>query len=139
VIVAFWRRLKFDDLGYRFPYTPTENKAPAVEHAHENGVVHRDIKPANILVTADDVPKLLDFGNARLLDPFVKEHIVTRLSQRMMTLEYASPEQVSRVRVTAAADVYALGCCFIYCLPDAHFIVWRSLCVGTKRLWWQYC
>jgi len=92
----------------------------AVEYAHKNRVVHRDIKPANILVTADVVPKLLDFGVAKLLDPFVSEQTVTRLSQRMMTLEYASPEQVSGSKVTAAADVYALGVLLYELLTGHH-------------------
>jgi len=80
----------------------------AVKHAHETHVVYRDIKPANILVTAEDVPQLLDFGIAKLLDPIAKEQTVTRLSERMMTLEYAGPEQVYGGKVTAAADVYVL-------------------------------
>jgi serine/threonine-protein kinase len=92
----------------------------AVEHAHENGVIHRDIKPANILVTADGVPKLLDFGIAKMLDPLVKDHTVTRLSQRMMTMEYASPEQVSGGKVAAAADVYALGVLLYLLLAGRH-------------------
>ena len=92
----------------------------AVEHAHENHVVHRDIKPANILVMAEGVPKLLDFGIAKLLDPIAKEQTVTRLSQRMMTLEYASPEQVYGGKVTAAADVYALGVLLHLLLAGRH-------------------
>jgi eukaryotic-like serine/threonine-protein kinase len=92
----------------------------AVEHAHENMVVHRDIKPANILVTREGVPKLLDFGIAKLLDPIVKEQTVTRLSQRMMTLEYASPEQVDGGKITAAADVYALGVLLYVLLAGRH-------------------
>ena len=92
----------------------------AVEHAHENHVVHRDIKPANILVTAEGVPKLLDFGIAKLLDPIAKEQTVTRLSQRMMTLEYASPEQVYGGKVTPSADVYALGVLLHLLLAGRH-------------------
>ena len=92
----------------------------AVEHAHQNFAIHRDIKPANILVTAEGEPKLLDFGISRLLDPIVKEQTVTRLSQRMMTLEYASPEQVYGGKVTAAADVYALGVLLYELLAGHH-------------------
>ena len=92
----------------------------AVEDAHKNLIVHRDIKPANILVTAKGVPKLLDFGIARLVDPIVKEQTVTRLSQRMMTLEYASPEQVYGGKITAAADVYALGVLLYELLAGRH-------------------
>ncbi len=81
----------------------------AVEYAHKNLVVHRDIKPGNILVNADGEPKLLDFGIAKLLDPEKGNLTLTRASQRLMTPEYASPEQIRGEPITTATDVYALG------------------------------
>ena len=88
----------------------------AVRFAHQNLVVHRDLKPGNILVTAteDDDPgrvQLLDFGIAKLLDPGVLGLTVaaTRSEMRVMTPEYAAPEQVRGEAITTGTDVYALG------------------------------
>ena len=81
----------------------------AIEYAHRNLVIHRDIKPANVLVTAEGVPKLLDFGIAKLLSTDLADSAHTRASERLMTPEYASPEQVRGEPVTTAADVYGLG------------------------------
>lgn len=83
----------------------------AVEHAHRRLVVHGDLKPANVLVSADRQVKLLDFGIARLLEPEAMAGTAhpTHTGLRMMTPEYASPEQVRGDTVTTASDVYQLG------------------------------
>jgi eukaryotic-like serine/threonine-protein kinase len=80
----------------------------AVDSAHRSGIVHRDIKPSNILVTAEGVVKLLDFGIAKQLRTDVEGTTLwlTDAGLRPMTPEYASPEQVQEAEVTRATDVY---------------------------------
>ncbi|MFN2976236.1 serine/threonine-protein kinase [Terriglobus aquaticus] len=80
----------------------------AVEYAHGNLIVHRDLKPGNVLVTADGDAKLLDFGIAKLLEDG-RDANMTMVAERMMTPEYASPEQVRGGRITTATDVWGLG------------------------------
>lgn len=86
----------------------------AVQYAHRNLIIHRDLKPGNILISNEGTPKLLDFGIAKLLkrDPSTPANDAapnTRIMNRMLTPEYASPEQIRGQSVTTASDVYSLG------------------------------
>jgi tetratricopeptide (TPR) repeat protein len=76
----------------------------AVQFAHRNLIVHRDIKPDNVLVTADGIPKLIDFGVASDLG---EEPTLTTM--RAFTPGYASPEQSRGLPATVVSDVYGLG------------------------------
>ena len=91
----------------------------AVKYAHQNLIVHRDLKPGNIFITKDGTPKLLDFGIAKLLEK--KEEDETKLTQpgiKILTLDYASPEQFQGKPITTGTDVYSLGVILYELLTD---------------------
>ncbi|MFN8573756.1 MAG: serine/threonine-protein kinase [Gemmatimonadaceae bacterium] len=94
----------------------------AVAHAHANLIVHRDLKPSNILVTSDGAVKLLDFGIAKLLNEREDSERapLTVDGARVLTPEFASPEQVRGDPVTTATDVYALGVLLYVMLSGRH-------------------
>jgi eukaryotic-like serine/threonine-protein kinase len=106
----------------------------AVAHAHSHLIVHRDLKPSNILVTADGVVKLLDFGIAALLSPGAQN--VTDITHQLppgLTPGYAAPEQLLGEPITIATDVYALGVLLFVLLTGQH----PSLSSGKTRAEWM--
>lgn len=117
----------------------------AVQYAHQNLIVHRDLKPANILVTGEGSPKLLDFGIAKLLDTGEAQAMIalTRMNDRLLTPEYASPEQILGRQVTTASDVYALGVVLYelltglrpYTVPSSasQLELERSICISDPQ------
>ena len=78
----------------------------AVSYAHRNLIVHRDLKPSNILVDGTGQPRLLDFGIAKILEAGADQ---TQTRERLLTPDYASPEQVRGTTHNTATDVYSLG------------------------------
>jgi serine/threonine-protein kinase len=83
----------------------------AIAYAHKNLIVHRDLKPSNILVTSDGLPKILDFGIAKLMAENGGSTTLNKTINafRAMTPEYASPEQINGRQVTTSSDIYSLG------------------------------
>ena len=85
-----------------------ETLARAIHYAHQHGIVHRDLKPANVLLTEDGVPKITDFGLAKLLE---RDEGLTRAGEILGTSSYMAPEQIRGLpdQITPATDVYSLG------------------------------
>ena len=100
--------LEHNELTVREKLELFVNIASAVAYAHRRQIVHRDLKPANIMVDARGMPKLLDFGLAKVLSAD-SDSEQTALAERMLTPAYASPEQIAGDPATTASDVYSLG------------------------------
>ncbi len=83
----------------------------AVHYAHQRLIIHRDIKPGNILVSAEGVAKLLDFGIAKLLDTDAGSELYqpTLAPFQVLTPGYASPEQIRAQPINITSDIYSLG------------------------------
>ncbi|MGQ0721565.1 MAG: tetratricopeptide repeat protein [Candidatus Eiseniibacteriota bacterium] len=94
-----------------------ESVCRAVQYAHRNLVIHRDLKPSNVLVTADGVPKLLDFGIAKVINPGVDDP--TQATRGFLTPAYAAPEQIRGEPTSTATDVFSLGV-LLYVLLAGH-------------------
>jgi len=110
----------------------------AVQYAHQHLVIHRDLKPGNILITKERIPKLLDFGIAKLINserPW-EMATITGPEQRMLTPDYASPEQFRGQKISTSSDIYSLGAVLYELLTEqtAHRLDFESLAAMEKAI-----
>jgi eukaryotic-like serine/threonine-protein kinase len=94
-----------------------------LEHAHASGLVHRDVKPGNLLLRADGTVKIADFGIARA----AQATKLTQIGSVLGTAAYLAPEQAAGEQVTAAADIYSLGCVLFELLTGRTPYVFETL------------
>jgi serine/threonine protein kinase len=102
--------------------------AEGLDALHAKGLFHRDVKPANILLDTDGTAYITDFGLAK----DSQGSLLTRPGQALGSLDYMAPEQIRSEEVSAATDVYALGCVMYECLCGAPPFADRQ---GMRVLW----
>jgi serine/threonine protein kinase/Tol biopolymer transport system component/Tfp pilus assembly protein PilF len=118
----------------------------AVQYAHERKIVHRDLKPGNIIITASGMPKLLDFGIAKLVDTESMHESINPTTgfMKLLTANYASPEQIAGGDITPSSDVYSLGVLLYELLTGrrvydlgkdrSHYEVSRAVCETVPEI-----
>ncbi|MGH1365566.1 MAG: tetratricopeptide repeat protein [Calditrichia bacterium] len=98
----------------------------ALQYAHKRLVIHRDLKPGNILITREGEAKLLDFGIARVIGEDLDGMALTQTGMRLMTPEYASPEQVRGEVVGTSTDIYSMGVLLYEMLTGVRPLIFNS-------------
>ncbi len=99
-----------EDIGLRQRLAIFLKVCTTLDYAHRQMIIHRDLKPGNIMINPEGEPILLDFGVATVLEPTSgQQRTLTHIAERLLTPEYASPEQLRGERLSAASDVYSLG------------------------------
>ncbi|MGB8195416.1 MAG: serine/threonine-protein kinase, partial [Acidimicrobiales bacterium] len=136
LVMEFVDGPSLDQLLRQGPLTTTETAAlgsslaDALAYAHAQGVVHRDVKPANVLIGADGLARLTDFGIARLVD----ESTLTLTGTMLGTATYMAPEQLENHAVGPSADVFSLGIVLLECLTGERVYSGTPSEVLARRL-----
>jgi serine/threonine-protein kinase len=114
IVMAFYQGLTLAEKIRRGPLSPDEavdimkQLARGLSQAHAQGILHRDLKPSNVIITSQNVAKIVDFGLARVTDQAAST-LTTGISG---TLAYMSPEQTRGEPLDPRSDIWSLGVVF---------------------------